>query len=83
MGRRGKAHRDPNAPRLLPDPDAEIVVYCEGPDCDASVEASRRLAELGYTHVRHFAEGKRGWARAGLELERGPRPARVRRAPAT
>jgi rhodanese-related sulfurtransferase len=70
---------DELAPRLLPDRDAEIVVYCEGPDCDASVEASQRLAELGYTEVRHFAEGKRGWAKAGLEFERGPRPARVRR----
>ena len=71
---------DELAPRLLPDRDAEIVVYCSGPDCDASVEASERLIELGYTNVRHFAEGKRGWAKAGLKLERGPRAARVRRA---
>lgn len=74
---------DELAPRLIPDQAAEIVVYCSGPDCDASVQAGERLVELGYTHVRHFAEGKRGWAKAGLPLERGPRQARVRRVRST
>lgn len=71
---------DDLAPRLIPDRGTEVVVYCSGPDCDASVEAGERLVELGYTNVSHFAEGKRGWAKAGLRLERGPRETRIRRA---
>jgi rhodanese-related sulfurtransferase len=29
------------------------------------------LAALGYTNVRDYAEGKQGWADAGMPLEKG------------
>lgn len=70
---------DELAPRLIPDRAAEIVVYCMSLDCDSSIEVGRRLVELGYANVRHYAEGKRGWAKAGLQFERGAKPPRVRR----
>jgi rhodanese-related sulfurtransferase len=59
------------APRRLRDRDAEIVVYCRDVDCDSSVLVGRRLVELGYRNVRHYAEGKDDWVAAGLPLERG------------
>ena len=58
------------APRRLPNRDAEVVVYCRDVDCDSSVVVGRRLIELGYRNVRHYADGKDDWVAAGLPLER-------------
>ena len=60
---------DALAPRLLPDRDAEIVVYCANMPCRNSTIAAERLAQLGYTHVRDYKEGKEDWAKAGFALE--------------
>jgi rhodanese-related sulfurtransferase len=61
---------DAIAARRIPDLDTLVVVYCAGPDCDSSVDVARRLLELGYRHVTHYAGGKRDWTDAGLPLER-------------
>jgi rhodanese-related sulfurtransferase len=58
------------APVLLPDLDAEIVVYCGSRICRSSDRVAERLAALGYTRVRVFRGGKREWLRAGLPVER-------------
>jgi rhodanese-related sulfurtransferase len=60
--------------RRIPDPTMEIVVYCSSPDCDDSVVTARRLQELGYTNLRHYAGGKNEWREAGLPLERAGKP---------
>jgi rhodanese-related sulfurtransferase len=60
---------DERAPRRIPDRDAEVVVYCAGPDCETSSVVGRRLVELGYRNVRHYAGGKSDWVEAGLPLE--------------
>jgi rhodanese-related sulfurtransferase len=60
---------DGRARRRIPDFETEIVVYCEGSDCDSSVIVANRLVELGYRNVRHYVEGKRDWTEAGLPLE--------------
>ena len=44
---------------MLPDKEAEIVVYCMNTMCPASEEATRELAAKGYANVRDFVEGKR------------------------
>ena len=62
---------DVRAPRLIPDRDAEVIVYCASSTCDSSVTVANRLLELGYRDVRHYAEGKRDWVAAGLPLEGG------------
>jgi rhodanese-related sulfurtransferase len=62
---------DALAPELLPDKDAEIVVYCASGPCQNSGIASRRLASLGYTNVSDYAEGKAEWIAAGLPVEGG------------
>jgi len=59
------------APRLLPDKDAEIVVYCANLPCPTSKMAAHSLIELGYTNVREYAEGKQDWTEAGYATERG------------
>ncbi len=57
------------AEKLLPDKDTEIVVYCMNVDCEASTEEARELEGMGYRNVRHYAEGKQDWIRAGLPVE--------------
>ena len=41
------------AERVLPEKDAEIVVYCMNRDCSASREEARELEEMGYARVLH------------------------------
>ena len=62
---------DELAPALIPSKDAQVVVYCANLPCQNSVVAARRLAALGYTNVREYAEGKQDWIEAGLPVERG------------
>lgn len=57
------------APRLLPDRDTPIVVYCSG-TCHNSEITARRLAELGYNDVRVYRGGKEDWVEHGLPIER-------------
>ncbi len=62
---------DELAPTLLPDRAAQIVVYCANLPCPNSGIAAERLSELGYTHVREYAEGKQDWLDAGYPIEQG------------
>jgi rhodanese-related sulfurtransferase len=56
---------------LLPDKEAQIVVYCANGPCKNSGIATKRLLELGYTNVRDYHEGKAEWVEAGLPTESG------------
>lgn len=62
---------DALAARLLPDKNAEIVVYCASATCRNSDYAALRLKALGYAHVRVYAGGKADWIEAGLPIESG------------
>jgi rhodanese-related sulfurtransferase len=59
------------APRLVPDRDAQVVVYCKDEPCPNSDLAARRLRRLGYTNVHDYVAGKAEWIAAGLPVERG------------
>ena len=49
--------------------DDDIVVYCSGPDCQASAFAYEMLVRSGYKNVRRFTGGIYAWEEAGLPLE--------------
>jgi rhodanese-related sulfurtransferase len=49
--------------------DDDIVVYCSGYDCIASVYAYEYLVRHGYTHVRRYAGGIIDWEESGYPLE--------------
>ncbi|WP_275097966.1 rhodanese-like domain-containing protein [Sedimenticola hydrogenitrophicus] len=55
------------APKVLPDREALIVVYCANAACQNSAKAAFKLKTLGYRNVRQYAEGKEDWVNAGLE----------------
>jgi rhodanese-related sulfurtransferase len=59
------------APAVLPDRNAEIVIYCASATCQNSHIAARVLEQLGYTNVAVYAGGKQDWQEAGLPVERG------------
>jgi rhodanese-related sulfurtransferase len=60
--------------RRIPDPRAEIIVYCANPDCEDSLATAQRLQGLGYTNVSHYSGGKNEWRDAGFPLERAGKP---------
>ncbi|HET7203056.1 MAG TPA: rhodanese-like domain-containing protein, partial [Steroidobacteraceae bacterium] len=62
----------PGTPELAKD--AEIVTYCGGSACSQSIEAAKKLTELGYTNVRAYREGLEGWKAAGNKIV-APSPA--------
>jgi rhodanese-related sulfurtransferase len=61
------------------DPADEIVVYCAGAYCAASIYAYKLLERNGYTRVRRYAGGVTDWEAAGLPLERERTPVRPAR----
>jgi rhodanese-related sulfurtransferase len=60
------------ASQVLPEKDAEIIVYCANVQCQNSHIAAHALTKLGYRRVTVYAEGKQDWLDAGLPVERGP-----------
>jgi rhodanese-related sulfurtransferase len=57
------------------DPAEEIVLYCAGVHCAASIYAYRILEREGYRRVRRYAGGIADWEEAGHPLEGGaPEP---------
>ena len=60
---------DALAPGLLPDKQADIVVYCANTACRNSHIAAARLEKLGYARVSVYHEGKQDWVDAGLAIE--------------
>lgn len=65
---RGVLERDIEA--QIPDPDAEIVLYCGGGY--RSVLAAVSLAEMGYRRVSSLAGGYREWVESGRPIVTTP-----------
>jgi rhodanese-related sulfurtransferase len=57
---------------LLPDRNAEIVVYCGSLACDRSEQTMRELNQLGYPNVRDYRAGLADWIEAGETTESAP-----------
>jgi rhodanese-related sulfurtransferase len=54
--------------------DAEIVVYCAGPQCPQSGYAARKLQDFGYGNVRTYEGGLEEWKGLGREVEHAGEP---------
>lgn len=59
------------AGEIIPDRDAQVVVYCANEDCPASPRATRVLLDMGYRNVRDYEGGKEEWRDAGHPVEEG------------
>ena len=63
------AIEDKLAASLPADKNTLIVAYCGNPKCPAYLRAAKAVKKLGYTNVKHMAEGISGWKSAGLKTE--------------
>lgn len=57
---------------MIPDKQAEIILYCGGGF--RSALAADSLQQMGYTNVRSMDGGIRAWREAGYPLEQGSGP---------
>ncbi|MGL4746790.1 MAG: rhodanese-like domain-containing protein [Shewanella sp.] len=55
---------------LTKNKDAVMVFYCANPMCTMSNLAARETMKLGYTGVRHMADGIYGWRMSGRKTEK-------------
>jgi rhodanese-related sulfurtransferase len=52
--------------------DTLIITYCDGADCNSSIELAKKLADAGFTNVKMFFGGWTEWQSHHLEMERSP-----------
>jgi rhodanese-related sulfurtransferase len=64
------AHRQDIAQLLPADKGALVVAYCGDVHCTAYRQAAYAALDLGYTNVRHFAPGIKGWRDSGAPTEK-------------
>lgn len=57
------------ADKLPKEKSALVVAYCGGPQCGAYKAGAEAATKLGYTNVKHFAGGLKGWKAAEEKLE--------------
>jgi rhodanese-related sulfurtransferase len=69
-----RANRDRLASLLPADKTALVVAYCGSEHCMEFMEAADAAIALGYTNVKRFAPGIKGWRDAGGLME-GAEPA--------
>jgi rhodanese-related sulfurtransferase len=55
---------------LPKDKSAPLVAYCGGPMCTAWEFAAKEAMKLGYTNIRHYKGGIKGWKDAGQPMEK-------------
>lgn len=48
-----------------------VVAYCGSPKCGAYKTAADAAMKLGYTNVKHFSPGIKGWKESGATVEKG------------
>ncbi|MCF7921208.1 MAG: rhodanese-like domain-containing protein [Candidatus Marinimicrobia bacterium] len=49
-----------------------IITYCDGEDCNASIDLAADLKMMGFVHVNFFFGGWQEWRDAGYPTEEGP-----------
>ncbi|MEJ2339313.1 MAG: rhodanese-like domain-containing protein [Gemmatimonadales bacterium] len=58
------------AQAIAGDKQKTIVVYCSGPECNASPTAARLLDEAGFSNVYDYEGGLKEWTLSGRRVER-------------
>jgi rhodanese-related sulfurtransferase len=52
--------------------DRLLIVYCDGAECNSSIELSVKLMKTGFSDVKIFFGGWREWVDARLPVEKTP-----------
>lgn len=53
------------------DLDRMVITYCDGTDCNASIDLAANLELMGFTQVRYFFGGWQEWETAGYPVDGG------------
>jgi len=69
-----EAQNEPERMKALPVEGRPTIVYCEGGDCEASLELARFLLESGFKKVLVYMGGYPEWEAAGHPVGRGSAP---------
>ncbi|HOV98870.1 MAG TPA: rhodanese-like domain-containing protein [Bacteroidota bacterium] len=48
--------------------DVLLIVYCDGVQCNSSIELAKKLSELGFSNIKVFFGGWQEWRTAGLPI---------------
>ena len=64
------ANKGDLAAKLPADKGALVVAYCGSEKCTAYAQAAQAAKDLGYTNVKHFTPGLKGWKEAGEPLQK-------------
>jgi len=51
-----------------------LVTYCDGSDCQSSIDLAVRLNELGFNNVWFYFGGWKEWLAEGLPIVKGSKP---------
>jgi rhodanese-related sulfurtransferase len=49
--------------------DKTIITYCDGAECNSSIELAKKLSEAGFTNVKMFFGGWTEWQQRHLQTE--------------
>jgi rhodanese-related sulfurtransferase len=52
-------------------PDSQLIVYCDGVECELSHRLEKRLREIGFTNVHVLFNGWTAWRGAGFPTQQG------------
>ena len=63
------AIKDNLAASLPKDKNALVIAYCGNPGCGAYLRAAKAAQKLGYTNIKHMADGIDGWKAAKMPTE--------------
>lgn len=61
-------------PKIVKSKAAQVIFYCNGPNCTKSTMAAKAALADGYTNVVEFREGMPGWGESGQKIEGTPLP---------
>ncbi len=56
--------------KILPDKQAVLISYCDGGECELSLDIAKELSEQGYQNIFVLGEGYPGWETAGYPTEK-------------
>ena len=65
-----EAVADNLAAKLPADKQTLIVAYCGNEHCPAYRRGAQAAQKLGYTHIKHYAQGIQGWLKTGEPVEK-------------
>ena len=62
-------HTEDSLDSLTFPPDKTLVIYCDGSECQSSVQLAKVLHDSGFVSIKVFFGGWEEWLREGLPIE--------------